>query len=85
MSGEPELHPAANDEWVAYLKQLLQHWGRWDGDLGEEFGADLAEAVRALQETCAIVPADGVVRADTWAVLTGEAAASAEQARLWAT
>ncbi len=79
MSNEPELHPPSGDEWVGYLKQLMQHWGYWNGDTGDEFTDQLAEAVRSLQGVCGISPADGVVRADTWAILTGETAVSQER------
>ena len=81
MANEPELHPETSDEWVAYLKQLMQHWGYWHGDTDETFTDELAESVRSLQQACGIDPADGVVRADTWAVLTGETAASQEHAQ----
>lgn len=72
MSDEPELQPSTSSEWVTYLKQLMQQYGFWTGDAGPEFTDELAAAVRSLQTTYQISPADGVVRADTWAVLTGE-------------
>jgi peptidoglycan hydrolase-like protein with peptidoglycan-binding domain len=80
MANEPELHPQTSDEWVSYLKQLLAHWGYWHGDTDENFTDELADAVRSLQQACGVAT-DGVVRADTWAVLTGETAASQEHAQ----
>jgi hypothetical protein len=80
MANEPELHPQTSDEWVSYLKQLLAHWGYWHGDTDENFTDELADAVRSLQQACGVA-ADGVVRADTWAVLTGETAVSQEHAQ----
>lgn len=71
MTGEPELHPYTSGEWVTYLQQVLKHYGRWNGAEDGEFNDELLQAVRALQSEYQINPADGVVRADTWAVLTG--------------
>ena len=71
MTGEPELHPYTSGEWVTYLQQVLKHYGRWNGAEDGEFNDELLAAVRALQSEYQINPADGVVRADTWAVLTG--------------
>jgi hypothetical protein len=71
MTGEPDLHPLSSDEWVTYLKQLMQHYGLWSGDTSPEFTDELADAVKRTQTAYGITPADGVVRHSTWAVLTG--------------
>lgn len=70
MAGEPDLHPSQSGEWVQYLQQLMSYYGFWTGPENGEFGDELADAVRAMQ-TQYHLTADGVVRADTWALLTG--------------
>lgn len=78
MANEPELHPGTCDPWVGYLQQLLQHHHLWSGPVDSEYSDTLLATVRNLQHTHGI-PADGVVRADTWAVLTGESTQPAHQ------
>lgn len=75
MSGEPELQQGQSGEWVQYLQQALQYAGYYSGEASGEFGAELEQAVAQFQTAYGLT-ADGVVRADTWAVLTGESAGS---------
>lgn len=70
MSDEPELYPGTSGEWVTYLQQLMTYYGYWRGPEDGGFSDDLASAVRILQQQYGLT-ADGVVRADTWAILTG--------------
>jgi putative peptidoglycan binding protein len=72
MSDEPELQKNQSGEWVVYLQQLLAHAGYWQGDTNGEFGDDLESAVTQYQSAYGL-SADGVVRHDTWAALTGRA------------
>ncbi|RZU54369.1 putative peptidoglycan binding protein [Krasilnikovia cinnamomea] len=76
MAGEPELHPHTSSEWVTYLQQLLNHYGVWSGPEDGDYGDELLAAVRGLQQQYQLTPADGVVRADLWALLAGESSSA---------
>ena len=76
MTGEPELQPYQTGPWVSYLQGLLKHYGLWAGAEDGDFGDELRDVVRNLQTQYQLSPADGVVRADLWALLTGETAQS---------
>ncbi|GAB1691881.1 peptidoglycan-binding domain-containing protein [Krasilnikovia sp. M28-CT-15] len=80
MAGEPELHPHTSSEWVTYLQQLLTHYGVWSGPEDGDYGDELLDTVRGLQQQYQLSPADGVVRADLWALLTGESNSSSATA-----
>ena len=71
MADEPELQRGMTGEWVPYLQQLLQQHGYWTGNIDGEFGDGLEQAVVEFQQATGLT-ADGVVRPDTWAALTGE-------------
>lgn len=77
MADEPELVKYQSGEWVQYLQQLLANAGYWSQDADGEFGDDLEQAVMQLQSAYGL-SGDGVVRADTWGVLTGEGGQSSE-------
>ena len=70
MAGEPELQQGESGDWVQYLQQTLAHYGYWSGGEDGQFGAELAQAVQQFQSAYSLT-ADGVVRQDTWDVLTG--------------
>jgi hypothetical protein len=70
MADEPTLQKGQSGEWVKYLQQVMAHYQFWNGVADGEFGDDLEAAVIRVQQTYGIT-ADGVVRAATWAVLTG--------------
>jgi peptidoglycan hydrolase-like protein with peptidoglycan-binding domain len=70
MADEPELEKNQSSEWVQYLQQLLQQGGYWSGEANGEFDDALEQAVMQFQSAYGLT-ADGVVRADTWAALTG--------------
>jgi peptidoglycan hydrolase-like protein with peptidoglycan-binding domain len=74
---EPELEKGQSSEWAQYLQQLLQQAGYWSGDADGEFGDALEEAVKEFQAAYGLT-ADGVVRADTWAALTGGGAQASQ-------
>ncbi|MPZ84776.1 MAG: hypothetical protein GEV28_32095 [Actinophytocola sp.] len=71
MASEPELRTGGSGEWVLYLRQSLNHHYRQSviAESGE-FDAALESVVRHFQHQQGL-PADGVVDAATWAVLTG--------------
>jgi len=77
MADEPTLQKGQSGEWVKYLQQVMAHYQFWNGVADGEFGDDLEAAVIRVQQTYGITT-DGVVRAATWAVLTGVPATSAE-------
>jgi peptidoglycan hydrolase-like protein with peptidoglycan-binding domain len=70
VAGEPELSKGQASEWVVYLQQLLRHNGYWDDAEDGAFDDQLETAVQWFQQQYQL-GSDGVVRADTWAVLTG--------------
>ena len=69
MSDEPEIQESESGEWVLYLQQLMRHHLFWNGQDDGTFTPELTAAVIALQQSAAISPADGVVRASTWDAL----------------
>jgi peptidoglycan hydrolase-like protein with peptidoglycan-binding domain len=73
MADEPELQKGQSSDWAQYLQQLLQHLGYWNGTADGTFGDDVEHAVKQFQTAYGLT-ADGVVRADTWAALTGGSA-----------
>jgi hypothetical protein len=79
MADEPALQKGQSGEWVKYLQQVMAHNQFWSGDADGEFGDDLEAAVIQVQQLYGVT-ADGVVRAATWAILTGESATSATPA-----
>jgi peptidoglycan hydrolase-like protein with peptidoglycan-binding domain len=84
VAGEPQLQKGDSGEWVQHLQQLLQSAGYWSGEADGSFGEELEQAVMQLQSSNGL-SADGVVRADAWAILTGDsetpaASTSEEQA-----
>jgi hypothetical protein len=72
MANEPDLQKGQSGEWVLYLQQLLHYVGYWSEDASGEFGDELEQAVMRYQ-TASGLHADGVVRAETWAALSGSA------------
>jgi peptidoglycan hydrolase-like protein with peptidoglycan-binding domain len=78
MSGEPELDPGISGEWVTYLQQLMGQGGFWQGPEDGEFTDDLKTAITTLQQQNGLM-ADGLVRADTWDLLTGMTTQATEQ------
>lgn len=79
MSDEPDLYPGTSSEWVTYLQQLMAYYGFWQGPQDGAFSDDLAAAVRTLQLQYGLT-VDGVVHADTWAILTGATQSSTNAA-----
>jgi peptidoglycan hydrolase-like protein with peptidoglycan-binding domain len=71
MAGEPDLAIGDANEWVAYLQQLLEHNGLSVPPDGT-FDTTTRELVEQFQQSRGL-EVTGVVDAQTWAHLTGEA------------